>query len=171
MATEQVKTWFDVILALVNWPFLLFTFLIIFVLKFREKIVGLLDRGDIQISWGDNRHIKLKELSDDFDKEIDPIRDEIQELRDKINELSGASTIPSGNVVETKTLDDTQVKAAKGKILEGLENPKFRWRSVERLAILSGLSESDVLDLLRNDPNVVLSAGKTKGQIARLKAR
>ena len=61
MAAEQVvdqtSQWIDVLLALLDWPFLLFAFLTAFILVFRGKVIGLLERGDIQISWGENRHI------------------------------------------------------------------------------------------------------------------
>jgi hypothetical protein len=42
---------------------------------------------------------------------------------------------------------------------------------VERLSHLAGVSEADALEILRSDPNVVLSRGKSGRQIARLKSR
>ena len=71
---DQAKGFIDVLLALLDWPFLLFVFLLLLVLIFKKKVMGLFERGDIQIGWGEGRHIKLKELSDGIDEEIDPIR-------------------------------------------------------------------------------------------------
>ena len=168
---DQAKGFVDVLLALLDWPFLLFVFLLLFVLIFKRKVMGLFERGDIQIGWGEGRHIKLKELSDGIDEEMDPIKDEIQELREQVEKLAsqsaGDSTIPSAQ----QQLDDKRRKAAEKKILEGLRNTTYRWRSVRRLAAISGVSESDALDILRENSEVVLSVGKSKRHIARLKNR
>ena len=166
---DQAKGIIDVLLALLDWPFLLFVFLLLFVLIFKKKVMGLFERGDIQIGWGEGRHIKLKELSDGIDEEIDPIKDEIQELREQVEKLASesprSSTIPSAQ----QQLDEKRRKAAENKILEGLQNTKYRWRSVRRLAAISGVSESDALDILRDNSQFVLGVDKSKRQIARLK--
>jgi len=167
---QHVYTEYDLILALLDWPFLLFVFFLFFALIFRVKIVGLLERGDIQVSWGD-RHIKLKELSDGIDGEIDPIREELQEMREKIEKLCPDSAEEIASTFVQGKLDDTQRKEAAFKILDGLKNSRYRWRSVERLALESGMSESDTLDILRADPKVLLSIGKSRREIARLKDR
>jgi len=168
---DQGNKWIDVLLAFLDWPFLLFIFLTVFILVFKAKVMGLLERGDIQISWGENRHIKLKELSDGFDQEIDPIKEEIQDLREQIGKLSSVSPQGTKTPFTQHGLNKNQRKDAEEKILNALRDHKYRWRSVERLAILSGLSESDALDILRADQDIVLSIGKSKQQIARLKGR
>jgi hypothetical protein len=168
---DQAKGLIDVLLALLDWPFLLFVFLLLFVLIFKKKVMKLFERGDIQIGWGEGRHIKLKELSDGIDEEIDPIKDEIQELREQLDKLAAKSprgpTVPSAQ----QQLDEKRRRAAENKILEGLQNTKYRWRSVRRLATISGIPESDALDILRANPEVVLGVDKSKRQIARLKDR
>ncbi len=55
----------QIVLALLDWPVLAFILILCFLLLFRAKIFGLLDRGDISVSWGNgsiqfvNRHAKL----------------------------------------------------------------------------------------------------------------
>lgn len=175
MASEQViepgKSGFDIALAFLDWPFLLFAFLVVFVFFFKDKVMGLLERGDIQISWGENRHIKLKELSDGIDQEIDPIKEEIQELREQIEKLSSTSVKGVELMHSSHSLSDDQRKVAESRIIEGLKNHRYRWRSIERLAAISGISESDALDILRSNTDVVLSIGKSKQQIAKLRDR
>ena len=168
---DQAKGFVDVLLALLDWPFLLFVFLLVFVLVFKKKVMGLFERGDIQIGWGEGRHIKLKELSDGLDEEIDPIKDEIQELREQVEKLTPKSAGDSKIASTQQELNDKRRKAAEKKILEGLQNTKYRWRSVRRLAAISGVSESDALDILRENSEVVLSVGKSKRNIARRKNR
>jgi hypothetical protein len=46
-----------------------------------------------------------------------------------------------------------------------------RWRSIEKLAIIGGVSESEALDILRRDPNVDLSRGRSGHMIAKLKVK
>jgi len=168
---DQAKGFVDVLLALLDWPFLLFVFLLLFVFIFKKKVMKLFDRGDIQIGWGEGRHIKLKELSDGIDEEIDPIKDEIQELREQLDKLTSKSPGDSKTASTQQELNDKRRKAAEKKIFEGLQNTKYRWRSVRRLAVISGVSEIDALDILRENSEVVLSVDKSKRHIARLKDR
>jgi hypothetical protein len=54
---------------------------------------------------------------------------------------------------------------------QALEDPRYRWRSIERLSHLVGVPEADALNILRGDPEIVLGMGKSGRQIARLKSR
>ncbi|MCW8932294.1 MAG: hypothetical protein OQL19_18930, partial [Gammaproteobacteria bacterium] len=51
--TNNVKGGIDLALALLDWPFLLFVGIGIFIWFFRDNVSALLGRGDIQISWGE----------------------------------------------------------------------------------------------------------------------
>ena len=168
---DQAHTGIDIFLALLDWPFLLFIFITIFIFLFKDKIVGLLERNDIQISWGENQHIKLKDLSDGLDKEFDPIREEIQVLREQIDKLFPQKNGGTKDDSTDRGLDDNQREVAESKILDSLKNQKYRWRSVEHLATATGVSESDVLYVISHNPDIVLSTGKSKRQIAKLKDR
>jgi hypothetical protein len=58
------------------------------------------------------------------------------------------------------------------RLREALEHPKYTWRTLERLASLSGSSEDEVLEILLLDPEIQLSRGKRgKKRIAALKSR
>ena len=122
-----------------------------------------------KLAGGEGRHIKLRELSDGIDKELDPIREEIAQLRE---ELENAKVLagPASEVAE-RALDTELVHNATDRMMEGLRSHKYRWRSVERLAYLAGTTEGQALEMLRNNPNVVLSVGKSGRQIARAKDR
>ena len=61
---------------------------------------------------------------------------------------------------------------ARGRVYDALADTGHRWRSIERLAVLGGITEDEVLELLVQDPNVVFGKGKKHGKrIARLKSR
>jgi hypothetical protein len=57
------------------------------------------------------------------------------------------------------------------RMLKALADPAHRFRSIERLSFLGGVSESEAVDLLRGDPEVVFAKGKSGKLIARLKSR
>src|SRR5260370_10156446 len=60
---------------------------------------------------------------------------------------------------------------AVARMKEALADPKHRFRSLERLAIAAGINEDDVLELLRDDPEVVFAKGKSGNRIVRLRSR
>ena len=175
MANQQVKTVVDIALAFLDWPFLLFILIIVLALIFRDKITNLLERGDIQISWGENKHIKLKELSDGIDQELDPLKEEIEELKSQLNHLLSThhNEPDSSDIKDEHTHEENndRIKAGEQRIIDGLKYHQNRWRSIQKLASISGLNESETLDILRSNPDIVLSTAKSKRQIARLKTR
>jgi hypothetical protein len=61
--------------------------------------------------------------------------------------------------------------AAHQRMIDALADPNFEWRSIERIAILGGVSEDEALDILRADSNVIFSIGKSGKRIAKLKTR
>lgn len=164
----------DGLLKLLDWPFLACTTLLIVIYHFRKQIAEVFGRGDIQITWGPNCSIRLRDLSESMDKELDPIHDEIQALRDDVTTIE--TNLKAGNAPskETEGQDDLRgdrEKHAKGRMKEALTNGKYLWRSIERLATIGAVSESQALDILRADPEVVFGTGKSGRQIARLASR
>lgn len=160
----------NIILKLLDWPFLLFVFLCFFVAIFKKQLLGILNRGDITVSWGKDRTIRLRELSDSLDEELDPIREDIRALKDDLEMLKergqgkGVALQSSAGISSDKT-------AALKRMKDALADGRFRWRSLERLAIIGALNEDNAVDLLRSDPEVVFSLGKSGRRIARLQMR
>ena len=148
-----------------EWPFLLFVALLLFWCLFGKELRAILCRGDILLSWGDRR-IHLRELSKSLDEELDPIRDDIEELR-----RSAAEKAPLGAVVTSRVLDDDDMERVKTLVRGALEGSQFQWRSIERLAGASGVNEKRVLEIIRADPTIRLSIGKSGRQIAGLRTR
>ncbi len=63
---------------------------------------------------------------------------------------------------------NNDMKNLKEKIYAALKSSPFEWRSIERLSIVTGYSQEQILPLLLNDPNIKLSLGKSGRQIAKL---
>jgi cell division protein FtsB len=166
---EVVSTSFDIWLALLDWPFLMFVFLMVFTVLFKNHFAALFGRGDIQISWGD-KVIKLKELSDGVDQELDPIKEEIQALHDEVKALGGGGE-QKEDTPEAEVVSDEQKASIEKRLQDALQDPRYRWRTITRLATAAGIPESQALDLLRENGKVDLSVSKTQRQIAKLKSR
>lgn len=173
-----------------DWPFLLLVCTIFLVIVFKEDLTGVLNRGDIKLSWGD-RSIRLRDLSSNLNEELDPIRDDVEELKKEIESVRLHSsekqqsfpTFDPGllqRISEThntkplsfrQALSEEERKTAVHKMKAALANTEFRWRSVERLAIAAGIQEDEALSLLRTELDVVLGKGITGRRIARLVTR
>ena len=53
-----------------------------------------------------------------------------------------------------------------------MSDARYRWRSTERLAIIAGISQDEVREILREHPDeVVISRGKSGREIAGLRSR
>ena len=99
-------------------------------------------------------------------KDLPPIINETiyfqySDLGQYISKLQGKTTAVAGKSKEM-TLE---------RMKEALRSEKFTWRSIKTLAIVGGLTESEALSILRNDPDVVLGSGKSGNRLAKLKTR
>lgn len=57
------------------------------------------------------------------------------------------------------------------RLIEALNNPKFKWRSLERLAFEAGVSQDVAAEILRADETVRFSKGKSGNIIIGLRSR
>jgi hypothetical protein len=172
---QQVQVTFQhVLLKLLDWPFLLFVVLGLFILLFRKQLVAVLNRGDIWISWGEHHGIRLRELPDKLDQELAPIRDEIEAIKKAVASIGLQAGVSEAQHLEPPSsngLSDAQKQETARRMKEALEAGEYRWRSIERLAAIGGVSEGQALNILRSDPDVVLGADKSGRRLARLASR
>lgn len=76
----------------------------------------------------------------------------------------------SPQIEKTLNAESERQSGARSRVYEALADAKYHWRSIERLAVLGGITEHQVLGLLAPDPNVILGKSKDHGKrIARLK--
>jgi hypothetical protein len=165
-ATETSSAALQIFLKLLDWPFLMAVVLIVFIFVFRKQIKAVLNRGDILIKWGD-QSIQLRELEDSIDKEIDPLRDQLETLKQTKQNLSEAK---ASKGVQFANIQEPPVDAL-ARMKEALQSPDYRWRTVSRLASIACISEDEAKSLLRADPEIVFSIGKSGNSIAKLKSR
>ncbi len=157
--------WESILVKFLDWPFLLFLVLVGFLILFRVHLIALLNRGDISIGWGD-RTIRLRELSQNLDREFDPIRDELDSLKKVV-----ATLAPEPHTAPLATISPAFPPGSRERILDALRDGNFDWRSIESLATIGGVPESHAMDILRTEPSVVLGMGKSGRPIAGLRDR
>ena len=84
--SQSTNGWLLLLEGVLDWPFLLFVIIIFCSLFFRQQLGGLLSRWDIAIDWGTGS-IRLRELSEKFDQEVDPVREELDALKQAVTAL------------------------------------------------------------------------------------
>lgn len=167
--SQITNAWLLVLEGVLDWPFLLFVIIIFSSLFFRQQLGGLLSRGDIAIDWGTG-NIRLRDLSEKFDQEVDPVREDLDALKQAVRALElqmGSRSLDE----EPSAADPSSADETERRLAEALASPKFKWRSIPRLAQIAALSESGVRDVLSTNPQVVFSADKSGNQLAGLRSR
>lgn len=154
-----------VILQMLEWPFLLAVVAILITHNFRKEITEAISRGRIILSWGDLK-FGLSELPEHLNQNFAPIHDDIDDLKQRITalETTPASVKPD--------LDAKATEAARQRMLTALEESRYRWRSIERLSSIAGISVEQASEILRPmHQEVVFSRGKAGRTIVRLSSR
>jgi hypothetical protein len=177
LAAEEAKAaapspdaaWLQIFLKLLDWPFLLCLFLVLLVMFFRKQFVVLLGRG-VTIEW-EKLKVELgkvveKEVKQKLEQDLDPLRDEVDAVK-----AQTLAVPPAADVGGRAPPPPPNQLTAKDRIKRALQDPRYKWRSVERLSYLAGVPEKEALDIVRADDDIVLGKGVSGRQIARLKSR
>ena len=186
--TVEPQIAFVLVERLLDWPFLLFVILAAAIIVFRDPLKQALRSGGVTVEWGDRKLTvgeavqviddDLKETLDDFRTSMERIREaegKIETLNAAVAELqSKAEGAPSVGIEPPRTEPAApQGRERLWRTLEGsLSDARYRWRSTERLAIIAGVSQDEVREILREHPDeVVISQGKSGREIAGLRSR
>lgn len=163
--TETPSALLQIVLKLLDWPFLIFLVLVWFIWYFRVQLRALLNRENILIKWGD-KIIFLRDLGKNIEQDLDSKFDSIQGEQKTANE--SAAKKPHG--VEFLNTTDLANTDALDRMKEALMSPAFRWRTLARLAAIAGVSESEA-KLLLPSLGVDFDINKTGQPIVKLKTR
>jgi TIR domain len=89
--------------------------------------------------------------------------------------ISEVIRFEQGYAPRIRVLSETATRkqaAVRDRVYDALNDPEHKWRFVETLAALAGITDDEVVELLLQDPQVVLGKSKADGRrIARLKSR
>lgn len=149
--TEAQSTfpWDQLILKLIDWPFLLFIIVVFLIFMVKDQLKGLVDRSNVKITWGD-RSIELNELADNVDQDIDPIKERIDLLEEQVAKI---------------TMDDLQIAQTAGdpeptdddidEVMNvALANPKYKYRTVSGVARDANIPVQTAQKILTSHPNI-----------------
>jgi len=174
----MTETLLRVFETLLDWPFLAFLLVLIAFWLFRSAIANAIGRGGIAVTWGGNR-VAIGEVVEQIDDELKQsledfktTMDEVRALRAEVDALKQA--LPEAE----KTAFSAQAAAPRTdaslwpKMKRALADTKYRWRTLERLAITAGITEQEAHRILADhDDEVVLGSNAAGKVIARLKDR
>jgi hypothetical protein len=166
---DSLIEWTEVIVAALDSTVLLFFLVLIFLFVIRNQITTLLKSRNIEFKWGD-KHIKLNELSNNLDQEIDPIKDDIETLKEDIRKLQEKEGLLPEKVV-TEAAKEDEITQIKKRMYKALGSPKFRWRSIDRLAKFSRTTEEQILELISADDSIQIGYDKLGNKLAKFKHR
>ncbi|MBC7818428.1 MAG: hypothetical protein IAG10_16195 [Planctomycetaceae bacterium] len=111
---------------------------------------------------------------DELAKNIDPAREDIEALKNAVTGIESKLAIPDAQRLSptvSMLQSPKQKQDAALRIKQALASGQYTWRSVERLGVIGGVPESEALDILRADPDVILGVGKSGRQIAKLASK
>jgi hypothetical protein len=184
---------------LLDWPFLLFLLIIFFMARSGQSLAELLKSRKFDVELGGNKlsigdavqalDDETKQAVDDFRKhqeEINAIKARVDSLEanklapvhegEAIGNQSKAVPSPPDEIVQRDDhgrISEEEREAAFRRMVAAMSNSKFRWRTIERLAIEAGVSESEAHKRLaaHHPREVVLSKSKSGKTICRLPDR
>ena len=172
-AAEASNPWVQVALKLLDWPFLVFVVLIVFIWCFREQLCALLSRENIMIKWGD-KSILLRDLPKKIEQDIDSKFDSIEPEQDfptgKIQEFLSKKRKDMREFVVDLPKPHAPTADPLDRMHEALMSPAFRWRTLARLATIAGISESEARQLLTS-LGVEFDVNRSGQAIVKLKSR
>jgi hypothetical protein len=94
-----------------------------------------------------------------------------QEFDQLVAEVATFEASYSPRLQQVSGDDERRKTNAIDRMMEGLRDESYTARSVQRLAVMGGVSVSEALDLLRADSDVVFEWSDELGRLARLKSR
>jgi hypothetical protein len=112
-----------------------------------------------------------QEVKEEIAQDVDPLRDELDAVKEQNLPAPGTMPPPTGAAPPAPTAPSMSPLTPLDRMKQALEDPRYRWRSVERLSHIAGVPEADALKILRDDAAIVLGMGKSGREIARLKSR
>ena len=133
---------------LLDWPFLTFVMLACFVVLFFDSLVAVISRGEFTIAWGKDQNIKIRNLSAAVSGELSPIQEDVEALKIAVaspqEQTSTGFRTPgvdeqtlesdSANAPTPNSPEVNIIEARVRRLRDALGNPKYKWRSIERLS-------------------------------------
>lgn len=102
---------------------------------------------------------------------MDQIRDELDIVKQEVHQFHANSPVFAAEQSPTQDLCAEERKQALATLTDASRHGNWRWRTIERLTIISGITEKEALTVLRGDPDIELGKDKKGNNIAKFKHR
>lgn len=109
---------------------------------------------------------RLKELKSDFEA-MKVLKERLEQLGAQLEETSESSSeTNASNMVVSQTTDRSTAPVAKVRsdidlIREVIQSGTYEWTTIGRIEKRTGLSRDAILEVVRKDPDIKISTGKT----------
>ena len=152
---------------MLNWQSFALLILTATLIYLRDEIKGLMTTGGIEVElWG--QKLKFREAVAQVQKSTDVATSDLTSLTERVTELEKKAG-PTKQQVAATGSSEGKIDRASKIMLEALNNVKYEWRTIGRLAELTGLSEDEATDILKSSKSKVEFATDKNGRkIARL---
>jgi hypothetical protein len=166
---EAIKVdWNTLVPAMLDSPVLIAILIVVLLIVFRKSFQELLASRNVELKWGEN-HIKLNELSNSLDQELDPLKDQVDILQQRLAALEEKNEIENHPFLsDPDDIKDDKVRQA---ILAALASPKFRWRSISGLSQAAKVTEEKVRSVIANDDSITIGYDRSGDTLVKLKNR
>ncbi|EKA7375356.1 hypothetical protein OL330_004662 [Vibrio parahaemolyticus] len=139
--------WDQLLLKLLDWPFLMFVIVMVLIYLLKEQIKGLVDRSNLKITWGD-RSIELNELADSVDQDIDPLKERLDELETQLEKLAK-------NVHKPRVDTPRRINVDGAKVAEAVtNNSRYKYRTARGVAKTVGITTEQAKKALQSNPDI-----------------
>jgi septal ring factor EnvC (AmiA/AmiB activator) len=164
MVTQiSIQEWSE-LLSVILWP----AVVIIVLFAFRKIIFK---------AFGKMKSFRVKDVEAEFyerekqltETEIMPLQDEIASLEERINSLE--TKISQYQTEDQAEQAEKDPETLRKELKSILSTGPYRWRSVNKLSMVSGASPEKLLPLLKNEQDIVIETTRSGKYIARLESR
>jgi hypothetical protein len=111
---------------------------------------------------------------DELKKNIEPAKDEIDALKKAMAAVESKLAIPDAQRVSPSISAAPSPKVKQDaaiRMKQALASGDYTWRSIDRLASLGGLSQTDAMEILRADREVTLGSDSAGRKLAKLASK
>jgi hypothetical protein len=102
---------------------------------------------------------------------MDQIRDELEIVKEAVHKFHANSPDYVAEKKPAENMSPDERGEALSQMKDALRHGTWRWRTLERLAIISRITEKEARIILRGDPDIDLGQDKQGNRIAKLKHR
>ena len=170
MSTDLTESLYKIVASgLLNWPFLLLVGIIVLLVAFYGPLGAAIKQRGLSVKFGDHMISfgeAVKEIDQNLDENLSDFESTMETIRDLQSQIDELKGIDVKRDEHSPTGPDSE--AVWQVVRNSLIHSKYVWRSLDRLAILAGVSTDKVREVLASHADeAVIGQGKSGRAITR----